>query len=276
VVTVQAIFPSGRCEFSRFGTNFEAALEICNSDYHRVIFKVKRKMIGVRRQAGSQSVEVNSIETIPVHQNARMPPSEGGDMRMVAVSLAFLVMCGCSRNGGRPTSETSDVAVEKTAKWISVEIPLDVNDLEIPKIRLASVTAHGFWQTASSGKDKQLAFPVVVRIRCDKYEKTCTESQATVTLGVLDANVVEYGISSWTKDGIIADDSDEGDCGIGHRLSIDFKSKSVLVTDYPKKVTSDKNCQPFQDAGSYALHGGQIMLYPPAAYDPLARVGEKR
>ena len=64
----------------------------------------------------------------------------------------------------------------------------------------------------------------------------CTESQATVVLGELKADFVEYDISSWTEDGVVADN--EGDCGIGHRLSLDFKSNSVTVTDYPKRYSA--------------------------------------
>jgi hypothetical protein len=57
----------------------------------------------------------------------------------------------------------------------------------------------------------------------------------------------------------VADDSDEGECGIAHRLSIDFKSNSVTITDYPKKVSNGQECKEFQDANSYALHGGKAI-----------------
>jgi hypothetical protein len=59
-----------------------------------------------------------------------------------------------------------------------------------------------------------------------------------VVLGALRADLLEYAITSWTEEGIVVDDTDEGACGIGHRLSLDFKSNSVTVTDYPKRVTS--------------------------------------
>lgn len=106
-----------------------------------------------------------------------------------------------------------------------------------------------------------------------RIKMICTESQATVVLGELKADLVEYDISSWTEDGVVADN--EGDCGIGHRLSLDFKSNSVTVTDYPKRVLGG-DCKPFQDASSYALHGGGLILSPPAAWDPLAKPAGKK
>jgi len=63
----------------------------------------------------------------------------------------------------------------------------------------------------------------------------CDESEASVViLGALSVDLTEFDISGWTRDGIVAD-GPEGNCAIGHRLSLDFKSNSVTVTDYPKR-----------------------------------------
>lgn len=85
-------------------------------------------------------------------------------------------------------------------------------------------------------------------------------------MGVLQADTEEYEISSWTDGGIEADDAGAGRCGIGHRLSIDFATNSVVVTDYPTKVdnSNPKNpflsCKAIQSANSYALHGGSLIF----------------
>jgi hypothetical protein len=134
-------------------------------------------------------------------------------------------------------------------------------------------SADGFWQSVSSDKERQLVSPVAVKIRCDRGEKICREIDAIVDLGlVLKPDLIEYEISSWTESGITADAKGESDeCGIEHRLSLDFKSNSVTVTDYPTKATSTEKCRALQGANSYALHGGQLMLYPAAQWDPRAK-----
>jgi hypothetical protein len=188
-------------------------------------------------------------------------------MKKKVVWLTLLALVGISYIIGRSESGTKVVHADEAARWTKTEIPLTVYRVGS---RLAS--AQGFWQSTSTSKDKQLLSPVVVKINCTNYDKTCRESDATLFFGsILEADWLEYDITSWTEDGIVADDTDEGNCGIGHRLSLDFNSNSVTVTDYPKKVTTNKDCQPFQDANSYGLHGGQLMLYPPAKWDALAK-----
>ena len=118
-----------------------------------------------------------------------------------------------------------------------------------------------------------MAFPIAVTISCTESNMTCRESQASVVLGLLKADLVEYDISSWTENAVVA--NNKGDCGIGHRLSLDFKSNSVTVTDYQKRVLGG-DCQPVQDANSYALHGGGLMLSPPPFWDPLANPTQKK
>jgi hypothetical protein len=163
------------------------------------------------------------------------------------------------------TRKESVVHADEIAKWTKTEIPLRVSHIGS---ELAS--ADGFWQSTNTSKDKQLVSPIVVKITCTSYDKTCREAEASVFLGaILQADLLEYDITSWTNDGIVADDEDPGKCGIGHRLSLDFKSNSVTVTDYPMKVDNSADCKVFQDANSYSLRGGQIMLYPPAKWEPL-------
>jgi hypothetical protein len=171
----------------------------------------------------------------------------------------------------RHPASPNTVHADEGAKWTKVEIPLTVHRYEAAAHDYAMTSVEGFWQSTSPRKDKQLVFPIVVKIHCDRGERICREADAAVQLGILSSDLLEYQISTWNDSGIVADDSDEGECGLGHRLSIDFKSNSVTVTDYPKKVSDSPKCKGFQDANSYALHGGQLVLYPPAPWDPLAK-----
>lgn len=185
-------------------------------------------------------------------------------------TVAFLVLVsalGCGRGSGRQQLIGVVHAAEQPARWFKTEIPLTVYHDEMGKYRSAS--AEGFWQSTSADRDKQLVFPIAVRISCDYEEKVCREADATVQLGLLQAELTDYAISSWTRTGILADDSDQ--CN-RHSLAIDFKSNSVTVTDYPiKTAQSGSACKPLHDSYSYALHGGQLQLYPPAPWDPLAK-----
>ena len=188
-------------------------------------------------------------------------------MKKAFAVAALLVIFGLSFNVRRSRSQSSAVHADETSKWTKVETPLAVY------VHKGYASAEGFWQSTSSGKDKQLAFPIAISIGCTQSKMTCTESQASVVLGLLKADLVEYDISSWAEDGVVADN--EGSCGIGHRLSLDFKSNSVTVTDYPKRVLGG-DCQPFRDANSYVLHGGGLMMIPPATWDPLAKPTGKK
>jgi hypothetical protein len=54
-----------------------------------------------------------------------------------------------------------------------------------------------------------------------RSDSVCREVQAS--MGFLGTNLkpdsVEYAISSWTKNGIVADITDDKECGVAHRLS---------------------------------------------------------
>ena len=122
--------------------------------------------------------------------------------------------------------------------------------------------AEGYWESTDTNPDKHLVSDVAVKISCSKDEQLCREIQASLFMGVLKPDSVEYTITSWTKQGILGDDDDPSSyCGVGHRLSIDFVSKSVTVTDYPKKVSSDPNCKAYQSPSTYSLQGGTLMIY---------------
>ena len=181
----------------------------------------------------------------------------------LALMVAMPILGFCA---GRWRSETNVVHADEAAKWTKVETPLKVFDDDSH----GYASAEGFWQSTSSSKDKQLVYPVAVKIVCTRSSMTCDEwGEPVMILGALSADLTEFDISSWTKEGIVGN-GPEGNCATGHRLSLDFKSNRVLVTDYPKRVLSG-DCTPYQDANSYALRGGYLMLRPPAVWNPLAK-----
>jgi hypothetical protein len=180
--------------------------------------------------------------------------------------VIFLTLCDENWKSGSQTP-TVALAADQPPAWRTTEIQLRIDNEE----QYGLVSTDGFWASTSTAKGKQLISPIAVSLSCVRSEGICRESDASAEMGILSSNVLEYTVSSWTHSGIVADDSSEGPCSIGHRLAIDFQSSSVTVTDYPKKISATTFCKPLQDANSYALHGGQIMLYPPATYDPLKK-----
>lgn len=196
--------------------------------------------------------------------------------KLFGVFMLLLSVFSCNRGALRSESgNVAHAAEPQAAKWFKNEIPLTVHvsvDPAIPRIGYGghgSASANGFWQSTSTEKGKQLVWPIAVKIECDREAKVCRETDATVQLGFLQPDEVEYEISSWSEHGIVADDADE--CN-RRSLAIDFKTNSVTVTDYPiKKVQGDSDCKPLHEAYSYALHGGQLQLYPPAPWNPLGK-----
>ena len=145
-------------------------------------------------------------------------------------------------------------------KWTKTNDPLKVFRFD----QIAS--AEGYWVSTDPSPDKQLVGQTAVKIDCTQDDHVCRENDASVFMGVLQSDTEEYEISSWTASGIEADDTGEGNCGIEHKLSIDFASNSVVVTDYPTKIDNGKSpssipCKVFQNANSYALHGGSWIYY---------------
>jgi hypothetical protein len=142
-------------------------------------------------------------------------------------------------------------------KWTKAEVSLTVYHNE----HFGTASAEGFWVSTDRSRDKQLVSQIAAKIECDRDEHICREHDATLFIGTLAPESHEYEISSWTSSGIVADDTNEGSCGIGTRLSIDFSSNSVTITDYPKKIDNSESCKAFQNANSYALHGGSLIYY---------------
>ena len=144
-------------------------------------------------------------------------------------------------------------------KWTKTEDTLKVFHYD----QIAS--AEGYWVSTDSSPDKQLVGQTAVKIECTQDDRVCRENDASMLMGILEPDTEEYEISSWTDRGIEADETGAGRCGIGHKLSIDFASNSVVVTDYPTKMdnSNPKNpflsCKAFQNANSYALHGGSLI-----------------
>jgi hypothetical protein len=89
---------------------------------------------------------------------------------------------------------------------------------------------------------------------------------ALVSGGLLRPSLQEYDITSWTADGISADQREL--CGVGYRLRLDFKGNSVTRTPYPMK--GGGSCSILHDPEAYLLRGGGLVLSPEAAWDPLA------
>ena len=87
----------------------------------------------------------------------------------------------------------------------------------------------------------------------------------------LQAKSTEKTASTWTRTGIVADNTDANPCGEASRLTIDFKSNSVVVTDYPTKVHIPEFCiNASEGADSYALHGGSWVVMPAPVWNPLS------
>jgi hypothetical protein len=147
-------------------------------------------------------------------------------------------------------------------KWTKTPIPL----LKVlHNDQLGTANAEGYWVSTDSSPDKQLVVQTAVKIECSQSDHICRENDASMLMGFLMPDMEEYEISKWTNSGIEADDTSTGRCDIGHKLSIDFASNSVLVTDYPKKLDNNNlknpflSCKPFQNANSYVLHGGSLV-----------------
>jgi hypothetical protein len=102
-----------------------------------------------------------------------------------------------------------------------------------------------------------------VSLSCDRGELLCKESQASIFGGLVSANLVEYKVSSWTAERIVADNDDDDDsllsrCPTGHRLTVDLTTNSVIVVDYPTTSSDKPECKAVNSASSYTLQGGSM------------------
>jgi hypothetical protein len=183
------------------------------------------------------------------------------DMKWCAVAV-FLIVSVCGFSQTTQSKNTSNVPswyiTDTGAKVVHFDGTADY------------ISVDGMWYATSAIPNKQLIAPIVVKIECTKSAAVCREVDATVAMGILRPDTTDYAISTWTAERIAAEDSDEGACKISHRLVVDFKSKTVTLTDLPSQVDTPE-CKMYKDANSYILHSGQVMLFPWARYDPLAK-----
>jgi hypothetical protein len=142
-------------------------------------------------------------------------------------------------------------------EYVTTDLPLHVYHYDYNG-GYKTVSADGFWKATDTSKEKQLVSLIAAKIHCDNSSMTCEEHDAQLFGGLLSADSQEYKITRWDGNGLLADDEDGGNCGLGHRLAIDYASNSVIVTDYPMKAGGNADCKAFQNANSYALHGGII------------------
>jgi hypothetical protein len=143
------------------------------------------------------------------------------------------------------------------SRWIKSDAPL-----KIERSQPGYVRTDGYWLLLSSDPKNQIAWPTVVHLNCDRSEKTCIETYASVENGVLKVDSSEYRISRWDQNGVEADGLNEGLCDIGHRLVLDYKTNSVTLTDYPKHTSTNDLCKAVQQPNTYVLQGGKLSLNP--------------
>lgn len=180
----------------------------------------------------------------------------------VAGVVAVLAVGAWGYGLGRAHGEGSVVHANATPKWTRVRAPLKIDRHE----ELGYVSTQGFWELTDASRDSRPLVPVAVRIECTEYNNTCGVVEASVSEdGELEPDFFNYYVATWTNDGIVASDFDEGPCGLGHHLWLDLKDNEVTNTDYRKAAGKAENC-PAATVHSYALHGGVIALRPAAGW----------
>ena len=180
-----------------------------------------------------------------------------------------MVSIGCEHHS--VTNKSTIVnASDQTPSWYITDIGLKVIHDDGSD---GEVTVDGMWYATSSIKDKQLVDPIAVKIDCGRDAHICREFDATISMGILKPDSDDYKILAWDSKQLLAVDADEGPCRVTHRLAMDFTSQSVTLTDLPSQIDTAQ-CRLLRDANSYVLHGGQVMLFPSAHYDPLAKKGK--
>ncbi|MGB6481887.1 MAG: hypothetical protein WBE86_00215 [Candidatus Acidiferrales bacterium] len=184
-------------------------------------------------------------------------------MRRSMVGVVMVLAVGAAGYGaGRARSEARVVHADEVSKWTKVRVPLEISHDE----KLGYVSVQGFWELTDASRDTRPLAPVAVKIACTEYNNTCGVFQASVSEeGVLQPDFFNYYVATWTKEGIVATDFDEGPCGLGHHLWLDLKNDKVTNTDYVKGESKGQNC-PAATLHAYALRGGQIVLRPPAQW----------
>jgi len=190
-------------------------------------------------------------------------------MRRLGTLLLALSLIGCKEHAASNGSAIVNAA-DQTPSWYITDTGIKVihgDGLD------GGVSVEGMWYATSSIKDKQLVDPIAVKISCDRAVHICREFDATISMGILKPDSDDFKISTWDSTQLLAADADEGKCNVTHRLVMDFPSRTVTLTDLPSQVDTAE-CRMLRDANSYVLHGGQVMLFPSAHYDPLAKKGK--
>ncbi len=150
----------------------------------------------------------------------------------------LLTVMGCKSQPPR-NGESVVHADSGSLRWIVNDFGTEVVHAPFPTAD-GLLSVDGFWVPTSVAGAKQLPLPLAVKIDCDRSEQVCREIGAQVSFGVLVPSETVYGISSWTGNGIVAD-NDYAICGTRHRLTVDFRSKTVSVVDYPTAATATDN-----------------------------------
>ncbi len=183
--------------------------------------------------------------------------------KSVAGVAAMLAVMGASYGAGYLRGAAEIVHADGTSKWTKVSAALKISHDE----KLGYVSTVGFWELTDASKDKRPLSPVAVEIECTEYNNTCGVFQASVSpSGVLQPGFFNYYVATWTKDGIVASDFDEGPCALAHHLWLDLKNNKVTNTDYSKGENGNTSC-PAPTLHAYELRGGQLMLRPPAGWE---------
>ncbi len=181
-----------------------------------------------------------------------------------AITLLILAL-GCMQIGASKSNSPHRDESAQPPSWYVTDIGEQVVEDDGAD---GIVSADGMWYSTGSSKSDQLIAPIAVKILCSRTMNACRESDATIAMGILQPDWTEYAVSVWNRDRIVAEDANQGPCRISHRLVVDFKSRTVALTDFPSQVTSSA-CKYYRNAKSYILHGGQAMLIPTPTYDPL-------
>jgi hypothetical protein len=138
-----------------------------------------------------------------------------------------------------------------------VRIDTDITLLDTLSDGVEIISGH--WVPTQSTKGNQLPSDVEANIECDRGARMCRESDGEIFGGELYSSARDYRISLWDRHGIVADGYDDEQCGVNHRLIVNVEGRSVILSDYPKKITTDPNCNALQAAHTSVLKGGGIM-----------------
>jgi hypothetical protein len=157
--------------------------------------------------------------------------------QFTAENWVFRVECG------------EDAAVEMKRMLILVGLMAvvagGVRGQQVKITNRSYVAASGRWKSDSANVKPGDASSQV-EIECDKKISLCAVVEGKLPPGNygnlftrLDVNPIHYTITKWDATGLVAQTSAR-DCVTG-RLTIDFRTKSVMMTEMPKGKGSDED-----------------------------------